>query len=268
MKTLAISSFFVLFAIVSIASMPSAFADHAIAEVEPVLGSGTPGCEETPEGCWTVMEAVIDVGGEVTWINTDSQPHTATSGSDLTSPDVGLLFDSGLLMNGDSFSHTFDAAGEYAYFCMVHPWMIGVVIVQAEGAGDGGGKELMVTITDSATDGGVQVDLKFNQMHVNYDITATQDGDVVWQETEQHAHENMMGSHMIPITASEDNPIDIEIVSLGIGLPGEEMTGPIGEIVASKHIIPEFGTIAMMVLGVSIVSIIALTAKSKVIPRL
>jgi len=83
----------------------------------------------------------------------------------------------------------------------------------------------------------------------------------------QHAHDDMMGSHMIPVAASEDNPIDIEIVSLGIGIE-EPFTGPIGETVASKQIVPEFGTIAMMVLGISIVSIIALTAKSKVIPRL
>ncbi|KAG2473384.1 MAG: hypothetical protein NPMRTH4_1390006 [Nitrosopumilales archaeon] len=181
----------------------------------------------------------------------------------MTSPDVGTMFDSGLMMNGDSFSFTFDTAGEYPYFCMVHPWMVGTVIV-----GGAMEAELMVTITDSATDDGVQVDLEFNQKHVNYDITATQDGNVVWQETEQHAHDDMMGSHMIPVAASDDNPIDIEIVSLGIGLPGEDWTGPIDEVVASKHIVPEFGTIAMMVLGISLVSIIALTAKSKVIPRL
>jgi len=259
MKTLAIGSFFVLFAIGSIAAIPSVFA----VEIEPIEGSGTPGCEDTPEGCWTVMKAVIDVGGEVTWMNTDAQPHTVTSGSDLTAPDVGELFDSGLQMNGDSFSWTFDTAGEYPYFCMVHPWMVGTVIV-----GGAMEAELMVTITDSATDDGVQVDLEFNQKHVNYDITATQDGNVVWQETEQHAHDDMMGSHMIPVAASDDNPIDIEIVSLGIGLPGEDWTGPIDEVVASKHIVPEFGTIAMMVLGISLVSIIALTAKSKVIPRL
>ena len=34
------------------------------------------------------------------------------------------------------------------------------------------------------------------------------------------------------------------------------------------QVVPEFGTITMMILGVSIVSIIAITAKSKVIPKL
>jgi len=75
---------------------------------------------------------------------------------------------------------------------------------------------------------------------------------------------------MIPVAASDDNPVDIEIVSLGIGLPDEEAdwTGPIGETVATKQVVPEFGTIAMMILGISIISIIAVTAKIRVIPRL
>jgi len=32
-------------------------------------------------------------------------------------------------MAGSTFSHKFDAAGRYPYFCMVHPWMTGLVIV-------------------------------------------------------------------------------------------------------------------------------------------
>ena len=74
---------------------------------------------------------------------------------------------------------------------------------------------------------------------------------------------------MIPVSASDDNPIDIQVKSLGIGLPGEEAkwTGPKDVIVAKKQVVPEFGTIAMMILGISIVSIIAVTAKTRVIPR-
>jgi len=40
-------------------------------------------------------------------------------------------------MAGSSFSHTFDAPGTYPYFCMVHPWMEGTVIVQGTGCGPG-----------------------------------------------------------------------------------------------------------------------------------
>ena len=37
-------------------------------------------------------------------------------------------------MAGASFSHTLDSAGTFDYFCMVHPWMTGTVIVEAEAA--------------------------------------------------------------------------------------------------------------------------------------
>jgi len=43
-----------------------------------------------------------------------------------------MLFTSGVLKTGDSFSYTFDTAGEYPYFCALHPWMTGLVIVQAD----------------------------------------------------------------------------------------------------------------------------------------
>jgi len=112
--------------------IPSAFADVT---VEPIAGSGAPGCEETSKGCWTILEVNIGVGETVTWSNTDNQPHTVTNGVDFTDPDIGTIFDSGLQMNGDSFSFTFNQKGEFPYMCMVHPWMLGTVIVGGSGGG-------------------------------------------------------------------------------------------------------------------------------------
>ena len=68
---------------------------------------------------------------------------------------------------------------------------------------------------------------------------------------------------------SDENPVDVEIVSLGIGAPGAEddWTGPVGTV-ATAQVVPEFGTVAMMILAVAIISIVAVTAKSRVIPRL
>ena len=56
MKTKAISSFFVLFAIAAgiAQSAPAAFADHAEVTITPVAGSVSPGCEDA-EGCYTPM---------------------------------------------------------------------------------------------------------------------------------------------------------------------------------------------------------------------
>ena len=89
-------------------------------------GSGVPGCEETNE-CYIPHTVEISAGDTVLWSNDDTAAHTVTSGSSIDGPDG--LFDSSLFMSGATFEHTFDDAGEYQYFCMVHPWMVGVVQV-------------------------------------------------------------------------------------------------------------------------------------------
>jgi plastocyanin len=59
------------------------------------------------------QEVVIPVGATVIWVNQDGAPHTATS-------DDGKLFKSDLLSKGQSFKHTFEQAGEFAYYCELH----------------------------------------------------------------------------------------------------------------------------------------------------
>src|SRR5918996_6365905 len=63
----------------------------------------------------------VKVGETVTWINDDSRRHTVTSKDG--------VFDSGMMGKGQSFSFTFDKAGEYPYFCSPHPGMVGTVVV-------------------------------------------------------------------------------------------------------------------------------------------
>lgn len=63
----------------------------------------------------------IKVGETVTWINDDSGRHTVTSKDG--------VFESELMGKGQSFSYTFDKAGEYQYFCAPHPSMVGTVVV-------------------------------------------------------------------------------------------------------------------------------------------
>ena len=94
-------------------------------EVVPVAGSAAPGCE--PE-CYDPSSVTISAGGTVTFVNSDAAPHTATSGNATDGPDG--LWDSSLLMIDMSYSVTLDNPGTYDYFCMVHPWMQGIVIVE------------------------------------------------------------------------------------------------------------------------------------------
>lgn len=63
----------------------------------------------------------VRVGETVTWVNDDSGRHTVTSKDG--------IFESELMGKGQSFSYTFDKAGEYPYFCSPHPGMVGAVVV-------------------------------------------------------------------------------------------------------------------------------------------
>jgi len=278
MKTKAICSFFVLFAIVAGigATTPAAFADpHGIETADNDLA--VPGCGETEVGCYTPNITTVDVGHVVTMTNTDSTGiHTFTSGTvDGFAPSPDGIFDSGMLMKpGDSFDYNADTVGEFPYFCTLHVWMQGVLIVQEAAAEEEmemeeevmEDVELGVTITDSAMGDGTHVYLEFSETQVNYEITATQNGEQIFKDS-AHAME-MTSDHHIGAVGSDESPIDIEIVSLGIGPPGanQDWTGPVGTI-DTIQIVPEFGTIAMMVLAVAIISIVAVTAKSRVIPR-
>jgi plastocyanin len=67
----------------------------------------------------------IQEGGKVIWINRDSAPHTATA-------DDGS-FDTGELQEGKLKSETFKEAGEFTYFCEVHPNMHGTIRVVPAG---------------------------------------------------------------------------------------------------------------------------------------
>jgi predicted secreted protein with PEFG-CTERM motif len=289
MKTKAISSIFVLFAIAAgMASMaPAAFADHAEVSIGAVEESGfSQSCVET--GCYTPSVATVDVGGVVTMTNTDpTGVHTFTSGTvDGFTPSPDGTFDTGVLMSGDAFEWSPTEAGTVPYYCMLHTWMVGEIIVQevaaeehADDHGDDKGHddmvheevaedvELMVMISDSQVMGGTQIELEFNVLHLNYDLTATQNGEVVFEEKGLHSME-LIATHQIDALGSDENPIDVEVVSLGIGAPGDEdsWTGPVGQVTTAK-VVPEFGTIAMMVLAVAIISIVAVTAKSRVVPR-
>jgi len=102
----------------------TAFAENV--NISTPQGTSVPGCETTNE-CFIPFEVTVNIGDTVTWSNDDSAAHTVTSGNHVDGP-LGV-FDSSLFMAGTTFSHTFETVGEYPYFCMVHPWMDGLVTV-------------------------------------------------------------------------------------------------------------------------------------------
>ena len=108
------------------ATTPSKPSGPKTVSVDIPAGTSSPGCEESDK-CYIPASVTINTGDTVEWKNIDTAAHTVTGGSPADGPSG--VFDSSLLMGGASFAHTFDEAGSYDYFCMVHPWMVGSVQV-------------------------------------------------------------------------------------------------------------------------------------------
>ncbi len=85
-----------------------------------------PGCEET-NSCYLPSIITIKQGQQVTWSNEDVAFHTVTSG---LYDEPSDLFDSGHLDPEQKFIVSFDEQGTFDYFCTLHPWMAGKVIVE------------------------------------------------------------------------------------------------------------------------------------------
>jgi plastocyanin len=85
-----------------------------------------PGCEET-NSCYLPSIITIKQGQQVTWSNEDVAFHTVTSG---LYDEPSDLFDSGHLDPEQKFIVSFDDRGTFDYFCTLHPWMAGKVIVE------------------------------------------------------------------------------------------------------------------------------------------
>tara|TARA_B100000029_G_scaffold175917_2_gene173171 strand:+ start:630 stop:1241 length:612 start_codon:yes stop_codon:yes gene_type:complete len=95
--------------------------------VSIAVGSGIPGCEKTDE-CYIPYSLDVTTGTTVTWENVDSAAHTVTSGTPTEGPNGD--FDSSIIGPASTFNHEFNSTGENPYFCIVHPWMTGIVTVE------------------------------------------------------------------------------------------------------------------------------------------
>lgn len=105
---------------------PTTEADQpAGTEDTPTTGADQPGGSEasiTISGFAFTGAETVSIGDTVTVTNEDAAGHTWTA--------VDGEFDSGSLAEGETFEFTFDEAGEFDYFCSIHPSMTGTVTVE------------------------------------------------------------------------------------------------------------------------------------------
>lgn len=108
--------------LLAIAALAPVFADS----ITVVEDAGIGGCEQT--NCYAPGVLVVNTGDTITLRNTDNVAHTFTSGS----PDNGPsgIFDTSMLLTGSEHQFTVDTPQQIPYYCAIHPWMVGLIIVE------------------------------------------------------------------------------------------------------------------------------------------
>ena len=210
--------------------------------------------------------ASVKVLDFVRWENADTAAHTVTSGAVNEGHDG--LFDSGLFPPGQAFQYQFTEIGTYDYFCLVHPWMTGVVTVTS-------GLQVIPNVGSDAGDGTTtfNVEYEFNRVISNTRVDETQNS-ITFEFVGKADSDNNDLTLMLPknlisgpiviwadgqqITNFEETE-DGEMNIVKIPLTQEtQMVSLVG-----TSVVPEFGTITMAVLAVGIFSLIALSLKTK-----
>jgi plastocyanin len=99
--------------------------------------------------------AEVPMNEKVVWVNEDTVPHTATSGTGLEDPDSGTAFDTSIINGGESSAPQelkgVNEGDEIPYYCSVHPYMTSKLTVTAASAGGGGSAATDTNATTNAT---------------------------------------------------------------------------------------------------------------------
>ena len=130
--------FLVSFALMIIlASIPVVYAEEYVIDIP--FGAYNPELNTPAEVWYDPPQIFVKVGDTITWYNDDREAHTVTSGDSpgrfgwMNNKNFGIpdgIFDSGRFMPGESWSYIFEKSGTFSYFCTIHPWMEGIVIIE------------------------------------------------------------------------------------------------------------------------------------------
>jgi len=214
----------------------------------------------------TTGDITIKALDSVRWGNADTQLHTVTSGTQDVGPDG--IFDSGLIARGEFFNHQFTEVGTYDYFCVVHPWMAGIVTVMS-------GLKVIPDVGADAGDGTTtfNVEYEFNRVISSARVDEDQNSitfEIVGKVTSEDNTLTLMlpknlisgpliiwadGQQITNFEMTEDGGVNKVKIPLN---PETELVSLVG-----TAIVPEFGAITMTILAVGIFSLIAITYKTK-----
>ncbi len=164
------------FLLLSLLFVISAFTSFAYAEeyiIDIPLGAYNPELNTSAEVWYDPPQMYVTVGDTVTWYNDDKEGHTVTSGEgsgrfgwmgdNFGKPND--IFDSDRFMPGESWSYKFENSGTFSYYCTIHPWMEGILIVEKQIPDyphDATGTKLEFPLLEYTPDRNIEVNLSWD----------------------------------------------------------------------------------------------------------
>jgi len=211
-----------------------------------------------------IVEILID--DTIIWNNADTAAHTVTSG---TAPNnFDDVFDSGLFGPGKSYSFKFTEIGHYPYFCLVHPWMEGTIIVTA-------GYSIIPNVGKQVGDGTTFYNVEYDFNRVLDIVTIEKDqksitfeiiGDAKSENNDLELRllsELIDGPFVIWIDGTKTSDFeyirdgDLNVLFIPLDVDSKILT------IVGTSIVPEFGQISLGILGMSIVTMMVLSQRFK-----
>ena len=208
----------------------------------------------------------ILIGDTIVWKNGDVAVHTVTSGTAAEGPNN--IFDSGLFGPGKSYSYKFTETGHYPFFCFIHPWMDGTVIVTAE-------YYIIPNVGKHAGDGSTFFDVEYDFNRLLSLVIIAEDQKSITFEIVGDAKSDNNDLELRLPSALIDDPFviwvdekkisdfeyirdgDLNVLFLPLDADSKILT------IVGTSIVPEFGSIVLMLLGISVVTMIVLSQRSK-----
>ena len=248
--------------IASLFAMPhSAFAADVNVDI-------TPGSQTKTNDAYAPNPAQANVGDTVIWTNKDSTIHTASSGSSGTTTGMfgGTLEAPALIPPSKTQSFKFTEAGEFPYFCILHPAMVGSIVVAEGGNGngeateskatatlDGNSYEVIAMSTSKAT--AAEIDPVGKSVTVTFDKAG---------EVELTLPKDMISGITNVTAGDQDVAFEQEDATNSTKL---SFTIPEGETevdIMGSFVVPEFPVVAALVLGISVAAVVAYARFAKV----
>ena len=238
-------------------------------EVKMPTGSSDPQApyfwQSVKDGSTTGIVEIL-VGDTIVWSNADTAFHTVTSGSEADGLDG--LFDSKEFAPGKSFTYKFSEIGHYPYYCTLHPWMEGTIIVTS-------GYSIIPNVGKQVGDGSTffNVEYDFNRL-LSTTIIDEEQKSITFEivgdaKSENHELELRLPSGLIdgPFVIWVDSKKlsdfehikegDLNVLFVPLDADSKILT------IVGTSIVPEFGPMTLAILGVSVVSMIVLSQRFK-----